>query len=135
MRASLLAQPGIDDGLSACCRAGVEHVPHGLLVEPDQREHDLVVAGNQQMIRTATATATATSGSRGGQPPRLMASGLPDSLGGGGFLVRLGREVVERLQERDRDLQELADLLFGVGEPRVELVCAVDDRAPGMSSS
>src|ERR1700677_2867959 len=93
------------------------------------------LAGNQQMIRTATATATATSGARGGQPPRLMASGLPDSLGGGGFLVRLGREVVERLQERDRDLQELADLLFGVGEPGVELVCAVDDRAPGMSSS
>ena len=45
MRASLLAQPGIDDGLSACCRAGVEHVPDGLLVEPDQGEHYLVVGG------------------------------------------------------------------------------------------
>jgi hypothetical protein len=53
----------------------------------------------------------------------------------GGLLVRLGREVVERLQERDRDLQELADLLFGVGEPAVELVCLVDDYAPSMSSS
>jgi hypothetical protein len=64
-----------------------------------------------------------------------MAAGLPDSLEGGGFLVRLGREVVECLQERDRDLQELAALLFGVGEPAVELVCPVDDHAPSMSSS
>jgi hypothetical protein len=64
-----------------------------------------------------------------------MTAGLPDSLEGGEFLVRLGREVVERLQERDLDLQELAALLFGVGEPAVELVCRVDDHAPGMSSS
>jgi hypothetical protein len=70
-----------------------------------------------------------------GSPPRVIASGLPDSLEGGGFLVWLGREVVERLQERDRDLRELADLLFGVGEPAVELVCPVDDHALSMSSS
>src|SRR6266700_20864 len=89
MRASLLAQPGIDDGLSAFRRAGVEHVPDHLLLEPDQRYHDLVV----------------------------------------------GREVVECLQERDRDLEELAAMLFGVGEPAVELVCPVDDHAPSMSSS
>src|SRR4029077_10603083 len=62
MGASLLAQPGVDDGLSACCGAGVEHVPDGLLVEPGQGEHDLVVGGNQQMIRTAT------SGSQGWAP-------------------------------------------------------------------
>jgi hypothetical protein len=29
---------------------------------------------------------------------------------------------VQRLQQRDRDLQELAALLLGVGEPAVELV-------------
>ena len=70
-----------------------------------------------------------------GSPPQLMAAGPPDSLEGGGLLVRLGREVVERLQERDRDPQELADLLFGVGEPAVELVCPVDDHTISMSSS
>jgi hypothetical protein len=43
--------------------------------------------------------------------------------------------VVERLQERDRVLQELAALLSGVGEPAVELVCPVDDYAPSMSFS
>jgi hypothetical protein len=43
-----------------------------------------------------------------GDPPQLVAAGLPDSLEGGGLLIRLSREVVERLQERDRDLQELA---------------------------
>jgi hypothetical protein len=45
MSASLLAQPGIDDRLSACCGAGVEHVPYRLLVDPGQREDDLVVGG------------------------------------------------------------------------------------------
>ena len=64
-----------------------------------------------------------------------MASGLPDSLEGGGLLIRLGREVVESLQQRDRDLQELAALLFGVGEPAVELVGPVDDHPLSMSSS
>jgi hypothetical protein len=90
MGASLLAQPGIDDGLSACCRAGVEHVPDRFLVEPDQREHDLVVGwepaddpdGDVGVVRM-------------GDPPQLMAAGLPDSLEGRGLLIRLGREVVE----------------------------------------
>src|SRR5260370_24670602 len=45
MGASLLAQPGIDERLSTRCRAGVEHVPDRLLVEPDQREHHVVVGG------------------------------------------------------------------------------------------
>jgi hypothetical protein len=57
-----------------------------------------------------------------GDPPQLVAAGLPDSLEGGGLLIRSGREVVERLQQRDRDGQELAALLLGVGEPAVELV-------------
>ena len=70
-----------------------------------------------------------------GDPPQLVAAGLPDSLEGGGLLIRLGREVVQRLQQRDRDLQELATLLFGVGEPAVELVCLVDDHMTSMSSS
>jgi hypothetical protein len=130
MRASLLAQPGIDDGLSACCRAGVEHVPDGLLVEPDQREHYLVVGGEPADDPDGDVGVV-----RVGDPPQLMAAGLPDSLEGGGLLIRLGREVVERLQERDRDFQELAALLFGVGEPAVELVCPVDDDALSMSSS
>lgn len=64
-----------------------------------------------------------------------MTAGLPDSPEGRGLLIRLGREVVERLQQRDRDFQELAALLFGVGEPAVELVCPVDDHSPSMSFS
>src|SRR6266700_964286 len=116
MRASLLAQPGIDDGLSACRRAGVEHVPDHLLVEPDQREHDLVVGGEPADYRDSDVGVVGV-----GDAPQLIAGGLPDSLEGGGFLIRLGREVVECLQERDRDLEELAALLFGVGEPAVEL--------------
>ena len=103
------AQPGIDDGLSACCRAGVEHVPDGFLVEPDQREHYLVVDGEPADNPNGDVGVVGV-----GDPPQLMAAGLPDSLEGGGFLIRLGREVVERLQQRDRDLQELAALLFGV---------------------
>jgi hypothetical protein len=47
-----------------------------------------------------------------------MAAGLPGSLEGGGFLIRLGREVVERLQERDRDFQELAALLSALVSQR-----------------
>ena len=70
-----------------------------------------------------------------GDPPQLMAAGLPDSLEGGRLLIRLGREVVECFQERDRDFEELAALLFGVGEPAVELVRPVDDHSPSMSSS
>jgi hypothetical protein len=113
MRGSLLAQPGIDDGLSACCGAGVEHVPDGLLVEPDQCEHDLVVGGEPADDPDGDVGVVGV-----GDPPQLMAAGLPDSLEGGGFIIRLGREVVERLQERDRDFQELAAPLFGVGEQR-----------------
>ena len=64
-----------------------------------------------------------------------MALGLPDSFEGGGSLAPLGREVVERLQERDRELHELTDPLFGVGGPAVKLVCPVDDYAPSMSFS
>ena len=70
-----------------------------------------------------------------GDPTQLMTAGLPDSLEGGGFFIRLGREVVERLQERDCDFQELAALLFGAGESAVELVCPVDDHSTSMSSS
>jgi hypothetical protein len=96
MRTSLLAQPGIDDGLSACRRAGVEHVPDGLLVEPDQREHNLVVG------REPADDPDGDVGVVGvGDPPQLMAAGLPDSLEGRGLLARLGRVVVERLQDRD----------------------------------
>jgi hypothetical protein len=82
MGASLLAEPGIDDCVSACCRAGVEHVPDRLLVEPDQREYDLVVGGEP---------ADDPDGDVGiigvGDPPQLMAAGLPDSLEGGGLLI------------------------------------------------
>jgi hypothetical protein len=55
MRASLLAQPGIDDGLSARRGAGVEHVPDGLLVGPADAGTMWSLAGNQQMIRTVTS--------------------------------------------------------------------------------
>jgi hypothetical protein len=48
----------------------------------------------------------------------------------GGLLIRLGCEVVECLQQRDRDFKELATLLFGVGEPAVELVCAANRVKP-----
>jgi len=99
MGASLLAQPGVDDGLSACCRAGVEHVPDGLLVEPDEREHDLVVGGEPADDPDGDVGVVGVS-----DPPQLMAAGLPDSLEGRGLLIRLGREVVKCLQQRDRDL-------------------------------
>jgi hypothetical protein len=53
-----------------------------------------------------------------GNPPQLMAAGLPDPLEGRGFLVRLGREVVQRLQQCDRDGQELAALLSALVSQR-----------------
>jgi hypothetical protein len=40
---SLLAQPCINERFPACCRACVEHVPDGLLVKADQRDHYLVI--------------------------------------------------------------------------------------------
>jgi hypothetical protein len=64
-----------------------------------------------------------------------MAAGLPDPLEGRGLFLRLGWKVAERLQQRDRDGQELAALLFRVGESAVELVCPVDDHSSSMSCS
>jgi hypothetical protein len=90
MGASLLAQPGIDDGLSSCRGAGVEHVPDRFLVEPDQREHDLVVGGEPADDPDGDVGVVGV-----GDPPQLMTAGLPDSLEGRGLLIRLGREVVE----------------------------------------
>src|ERR1700756_1996870 len=79
MRASLLAQPGIDDGFSARRPAGVEHVPDRFLVEPDQREHYLVVGGEPADDSDGDVGVVGV-----GDPPQLMAAGLPDSLEGGG---------------------------------------------------
>jgi len=56
-----------------------------------------------------------------------MPAGLPDSLECGRFLGGLGRKVVELLQQRDRDGQQAPALLFGMGEPAVELLSPVDD--------
>jgi hypothetical protein len=88
MGASLLAQPGVDDGLSACC-GGVEPVPDGFLVESDQCEHDLVVGGEPADDPDGDVGVIGV-----GDPPQLMTAGLLDSLEGGGFRIRLGREVV-----------------------------------------
>ena len=83
------SQPGVDDGLSACCRAGVEHVPDGFLVEPDQCEHYLVVGGEPADDPDGDVGVVGM-----GDPPQLMAAGLPDSLEERGLLIWLGREVV-----------------------------------------
>jgi hypothetical protein len=103
MRASLLAEPGIDERLSARCRAGVERVPDRLLVESDQREHHMIVGGEPADDPDGDVGVVAV-----GDPPQLVAAGLPDALEGRGLLLRPGGEVVQRLQQRDRDGQELA---------------------------
>jgi len=66
--------------------------------------------------------------------PQLVPARLPDSLEGRGFLGWLRREVGEGLQQRDRDGQQLAALLFGVIKLAVELVGPVDDHTSIMSS-
>jgi hypothetical protein len=119
---SLLAQPDIDKRLPARRRACVEHVSDRFLVEADQDDHDLVVGWEP---------ADEPDGDVGivwmRDPPQLVPPGLPDSLEGRGLLGRLRGQVGERLQQRDRDGQEPAALLFGMIEPRVELVRPVDD--------
>ena len=45
IKASLLAEQRVDQRFSACCRARVENVLDRLLVEPDQGDHDFLVAG------------------------------------------------------------------------------------------
>src|SRR6266851_1263210 len=72
MGVSLLAQPGIDERLSARCRAGVEHVPDRLLVEPDQREHDLVAGGEPADDPDGHVGVVGM-----GDAPQLVAAGLP----------------------------------------------------------
>ena len=67
-------------------------------------------------------------------PPELVPARLPDSLEGRGFLGWFLREVGEGLQQRGRDGQQPAALLFGVIELPVELVCPVDDHISIMSS-
>lgn len=59
---------------------------------------------------------------------------MPDPLEGRGFFGWLLREVGKGLQQRDRDGQQSAAMLFGVIEPAVELVCPVDDHISIMSS-
>jgi hypothetical protein len=109
MGGSLLAQPGVDDSFSAGRRAGVEHVPDRFLVEPDQRDHYLVVGGEPADDPDGDGDVGVVGA---GDLPQFMAAALPDSLEGGGLVIRLGREVVQCLQEGDRDLQEIAALLF-----------------------
>src|SRR5690348_8220519 len=72
MTASLLAQPGIGDRLTARCRAGAAHVPDRLLVEPDQREHHLVAGGEPADDPDGDVRVI-----RVGDPPQLMTAGLP----------------------------------------------------------
>lgn len=100
--ASLLAQQRIYQCLAACCRTCVEHVPDRLFVEPDQGDHDLLVTGEPADDPDGDVRIEWV-----GDPPELMAAGLPDSLEGRGFFGRLGREIVEFLQERGRDHEEL----------------------------
>jgi len=64
-----------------------------------------------------------------------VAASLSHPLEGRGLFLWLGRKVVERLQERDRDGQELAALLFRMAELAVELVCPIDDHSSSMSCS
>jgi hypothetical protein len=87
--ASLLPQPGIDHRLAACCRACVENVPDRLLVEPDQGDHDFLVAGEPANDPDGNGRIE-----RMGNPPQLMPACLPDAFEGRGLLGRLGLEVV-----------------------------------------
>jgi hypothetical protein len=70
-----------------------------------------------------------------GDPPQLVPARLPDALEGRGLLLRLGRKVVEFLQQGYRDGQKPAALLFRMSQPAVELVRLVDDHLPSMSFS
>lgn len=127
--ASLLAQPCIDERFPACRGARVEHVADRLFVEADQGDHDFVVGGEP------ADDADGNFGiKRMCDSPEFVPARLPDSLEGRGFFGWLLREVGEGLQQRDRDGQQSAGLLFGVIEPAVELVCPVDDHISIMSS-
>jgi hypothetical protein len=90
--ASLLPQPGVDHRLAAYCRACVENVPDRLLVEPDQGDHDLLVAGEP-----ADDPDRDSRVERVGNPPQFVAAGLLNPFEGRGLLGGLGREVVEFL--------------------------------------
>jgi hypothetical protein len=122
IEASFLAQPGVDHRLAAYCRACVENVPDRLLVEPDQGDHDLLVAGEPADDPDGDGRIE-----RVGDPPQLMSARLPNALEGRGLLSRLGLEIVEFLQERGRDREESPALLLSVSEPAVELAGPVDD--------
>jgi hypothetical protein len=88
--ASLLPQPGVDHRLAAYCRACVENIPDRLLVEPDQGDHDLLIAGEPADDPDSDGRIE-----RVGNPPQLVSARLPDMLEGRGLLGWLGREVVE----------------------------------------
>lgn len=79
---SLLPQPGVGHGLAACCRACIENVPDRLLVEPDQGDHDFLVAvtgwlDGQPAIRAILAEAELAE-------PGLSRDALASALRSGG---------------------------------------------------
>ena len=66
-------------------------------------------------------------------PPQLVPACLPDSPEGRGLIRRPGGQLVEFLQQRDRDREKAPALLLGMTEPAVELVRPVDDHPTSMS--
>jgi len=96
MGVSLLAEPGIDWCFSACHRARVEHVADRLLVEPDQGDYDLFVAGEPADDPDGDCWIEWM-----GDAPQRVSACLPDSSEGRGLLFRLRWKVVEFLQQRD----------------------------------
>src|SRR5215471_5761660 len=119
---SFLAEPCVDEGLSAYCCTCVEHISDRLLVEAYEGDYDALLGGEPTDNPDGKVRVEGV-----GNSPKFVSAGLPDSLEGGGLLGRLGWQIGESLQEGDRGGQESAALLLDVRKPAIELLWPVDD--------
>src|ERR1700733_3060065 len=119
---SFLAEPRVNEGLSAYRCTCVEHISNRLLVKANKSNHDTLFRGEP-----ADDTDGEVRVERMGNPPELMATGLPDPLEGSGFLNWLSWQIHESLQHGDCSDQESTTLLLDVREPAVELLRPVND--------
>src|SRR6266516_5231902 len=78
---SFLAEPRVDEGLSAYCCTCVEHISDRLLVEAHEGDHDALPGGEPTDDADGEVRVE-----RVGDSPEFVSAGLPDPLAGGGFL-------------------------------------------------